>query len=107
MPPCDSIQLARVDLNLVNKEILSKTLESFADAGTVHRYGRKGWLFAKDGIGYRIDDDGRLVCAPGREAMADELKRAYSKKVIETGAKKFGWNMTAKTPQKLTLKRRS
>jgi hypothetical protein len=106
MPPCDSISLCRVDLGLANQSILGPALESIADPNSVHRYGRKGWAFTKGGEYYRIDDSGRLVCQEGQEAMADTIKRAYSRKVVEVGAKKFGWTVNAKTPMKLTVKRR-
>ena len=104
--PCDTIQTSQVHLGLANTEILGRTLEGLADKGSVRRYGRRGFAFTKDGERYLINDNGDLISTEGNEGMGDVVKRAYSREVIRTGAKKFGWSLDIKNPSKLAIRRK-
>jgi hypothetical protein len=105
VPPCDSITLAQVHLGLANKDILEQTLKTLADGGKVRR-DHNDFTFFRNGDKYRIISDGQLVCSAGLEGMADVIKRAYSGQVVKAAAKKFGWDLKAKTPEKLTVRKR-
>jgi hypothetical protein len=106
--PCDTISLASIHLGLCNQDILRQTLESWADKGSVKTDGLGFWRFSHQGIDYRINSDGDLVSRQDDEvnaAKANELKRAYAKKMVHTGAQKFGWTVSSRGKEKLTLKR--
>ena len=50
--------------------------------------------------------DGQITVAQGKENLVDELKQAYTGEMISKAAKRFGWIMSKKTGNKLTLRRR-
>ena len=103
--PCDSVTTMQVHLGLANRDMLEQTLKTLADGGKVRRYGKE-FDFYYQGESYRITAEGKLICREGLEGTADVIKRAYSKQVVSQAARKFGWEMTAKTPQKLTVRRK-
>lgn len=103
--PCDSITTMQVHLGLANRDMLEQTLRGLADAGTLRRYGKE-FDFYRDGQRYRITGEGKLICREGLERTADVIKRAYSKQLVSQAARKFGWELSTKTPQKLTVRRK-
>jgi hypothetical protein len=106
--PCDTISLASIHLGLCNQDILRQTLESWADKGSLEKLSSGEWYFRHNGIGYRINRDGDLISYQddtANAAKANELKRAYAKKMVHVGSQKFGWTVTSRGKEKLTLKR--
>ena len=105
--PCDTISLASIHLGLCKQAILKQTLESFADAGSVSESSGR-LSFSKNGVFYRINADGDLISRQDEADnadMANQLKRAYAKKMVHVGSQKFGWTVSSRGKEKLTLKR--
>lgn len=87
--PCDSIILNRVNLSVANMQLLFDALETMG-ADQIKIVGKNA-QFILDGNLYRIQN-GQLVGSDRNlGAMADRIKRAYSKQCVTSAAKRFGW----------------
>lgn len=104
MPPCDSIILNQVNLELANTEILMLALEQLTK-NKVTMYGTT-ISFTYEGQSYRIVNK-KLICPQGYESTADRIKQIYSKECIIRAAKKFNWNIkTTNNSNKFQLQRK-
>lgn len=63
--------------------------------------------------GYRARDQaaqiikrGFVRLPVGQEYLADKIKQEYSRQAVRTAARKIGWQVKQKSPQKLTISRR-
>jgi hypothetical protein len=102
--PCDTIILNRVDLNLADRGILRAALGKMPGVTNVVAFGET-ISFDRHGLGYSIRA-GKLV-GPGEVgALADEIKQAYSREIVAQTAKKYGWQVKQKSPNKFEVIKR-
>ena len=97
--PCDSIQLCGVDLSQVTDiDLLQAALIEEYGSLNVRRYG--------DGLVVNIRGEqveirgGQVVVRAGREALRDEISRAYSRKAVRVAAQRYGWRLVETKPQR-------
>jgi hypothetical protein len=93
--PCDTIELANVDLGKMNERLLGRALEALGARGITLRNGQS-W-FILDGIRCEIRN-GRLLVPQGSEHLADKLKREYGREVVKYTAQRNGWKLTETKP---------
>src|ERR1039458_423510 len=102
--PCDTIILNRVDLNLADCGILLAALGRMSGVTSVREFA--GQVTFDRGYQTYVIREGKLV-GPGEVGpLADEIKRAYSKEVVDRTAKKFGWQVRQKAPNKFEVIKR-
>lgn len=94
--PCYQVQVASVNLNKADHELLAKALEKLGY--TVSRQG-KTLIFSKGNVSGTYKNDKLEVQARGGAKLpdTDEIKRAYSEKVIQRMADKYaeeGWEVS-------------
>jgi hypothetical protein len=84
--PCDTIRENKVQLTNANPEILREALASL---------GVTNYTFAAG------------VVTTRQRLTANEINRAYSKTVLQTQAKRFGWSVKEEANRKFTLAKAS
>jgi hypothetical protein len=105
--PCDSVILNRVDLKLVDKELLLAALKAmgiaYSEASGVIRFSYQGAAYElRDGV-----LTGRNVSQQKVGQTADAIRRSYSKQAIKKAANRFGWNVQETDETELVLSRRN
>lgn len=104
--PCDSILLNKIELGAANTVLLVQGMQSLGF--TVQSYGPTGLIFWREsepGVKMYVRD-GKVEVPAGRESLADDIKRAYSKEVLKVASKKFGFALVPGKENKFTLSRR-
>ncbi|MCI0604376.1 hypothetical protein L0156_15370 [bacterium] len=87
--PCNLIRLTTVQLTAAHPTLLKSAVESLGYKveevnGCLYCYGH--------GRSFRIAN-GEITVGANDLAVVNEVKRAYSKKVVQTAARKYGWNL--------------
>jgi len=78
--PCDTIQRTSVDLGKVDKDLLKLAMVEL-------------------GFGlYTYSAVTGTLTVPGRDLDLNQVKREYSRQVVISQAKRFGWQFTEKAP---------
>lgn len=99
--PCDSIITNTVDLGKMDPVLLAEALKSM---GTELVYGCQ---FGYRGYAYYTLRDGKLEGPSSMVgAVADLLKRNYSKRTVYAAAKRNGWTVKEISETKLQVIRR-
>ena len=102
--PCDQIILCKIEISAANLDLLTAALETLIGQGILPRY-RLGGERAREQAA-RIIRQGFISLPAGQEYLADKIKSEYSRQSVQAAARKFGWRLQEKTPQKLTVTRR-
>lgn len=90
--PCWTIQQSKVEFlaSSTDTELLAAALQRIGYG--VHRLSESELFLAKGGTSGRYDArTGRLELAPGWDV--NEIKRGYSEEVVNSQARKFGWQI--------------
>lgn len=97
--PCDSIQLCSVDLSQVTDiDMLQAALIEEYGSSNVRRYGQDLTVTIR---GERVEiRGGKVVVRAGREALRDEVSRAYGRKAVRVAAQRYGWHLAETKPQR-------
>ena len=102
--PCNQIILNRVKIEAANLDLLTAALETLIEQGILPRYGLGGERAREQAA--RIIRQGFVSLPAGQEYLADKIKSEYSRQAVQSAARKFGWRVYQKTPQKLAVARR-
>lgn len=88
--PCDTVSTVSVDLGkIADPKLLEQTLKDMGYSNAVYHETRNEIYF---GIGGRINVKTGASDLPLRTNV-NEIKRNYSKTVLKTQAKRFGWQV--------------
>jgi hypothetical protein len=91
--PCDSIQRSQISF-LATSTDLNLLADGLRALGFTVRESDLGLDFYKAGItGTYAKATGKLTSRGYNELDIDEVKRSYSKAVVNSQAKKFGWKI--------------
>ena len=101
--PCDTIQRTTVDLSVADINILQAGLE--ADGHSVRRINDHVIEWGSYSNICRYDSASKKLRAPGG-TNANEFKVSYSREVVRQTSKRFGWTLTAESPQVFLAKKR-
>lgn len=100
--PCDTIQTSAVDLSAMGKlspELLQAALADMGlrpfRQGDILRFGFSEWINIKTG-----------QASLTTTRNVNEIKRAYSRQVVMSQAKRFGWTLTETKPGQFQAIRR-
>ena len=97
--PCDSIQLCSVDLSQVTDiDLLQAALIEEFGSTNVRRYGQNITVNIR-GEWVEING-GQVIVQTGREALRDEISRAYSRKAVRVAVQRYGWRLAETKPQR-------
>ena len=102
--PCDQIVLCKIEIAAVNADLLTLALETLIAQGFLPRYGLGVGRVSE--LAARIIKQGFVSLPVGQEHLADRIKQEYSRQAVQAAARKFGWRVQEKTPQKLVATRR-
>ena len=103
MPPCDSVRLNSVQLDVAmtdaNRQHLIKALEELGYSVTVRADG------SLQTSAFTINKDGKLSGYYVNEETALQIKRAYVSRVVKVAASKYGAKVkqTSATQLRITL----
>ena len=100
--PCDQIVLCNIEIAATNADLLTLALETLIEQGKWARSNRESVRQEAE----RIIRRGFVSLPAGQEHLADRIKQEYSRQAVQAAARKFGWRIQQKTPQKLTVTRR-
>jgi hypothetical protein len=105
--PCNTVQTSTVMLKAADRDLLALAL---ADLGATDiRKDERGLHFTLRGKGISgvVDADGRCTTTSsyGRTLDANDINRAYSHRVIQTQAKKYGWSLKQNGDKYVVTKR--
>ena len=100
--PCDRITLCKIEIGATNVDLLTLALETLIAQQKWARSNRETIRMQAD----RIIRQGFVSLPAGQEYLADKIKSEYSRQAVLAAARKFGWRVNQKTPQKLTATRR-
>lgn len=99
--PCYEVRTVQVEFNAKNREALQEALE----AGDVYHY----WNSNKTvvcGEGWRINLEKQTAEVQlGREALLNQVRRAYSETIINEVARRKKWLVKKLADNKMQLKR--
>ena len=101
--PCDQIILCKIEISAANGDLLTLALETLIEQGILPRY-RLGGERAREQAA-RIIRQGLVRLPAGQEFLVDRIKQEYSRQAVQAAARKFGWRVYQKSPQKLTVTR--
>ena len=90
--PCDSIRLCQVEFTATRPDLLAKALKGLG--WTVHSWNARSLTATtKSGSRFSVDfKSGKATVPQGEEGSVDQAKQAYTFKLAEASAKRFGWN---------------
>ena len=102
--PCDQIVLCKIEIAATNADLLTLALETLIEQGILPRYQRGGDRAQEQAA--RIIKQGFVSLPAGQQHLADQIKSEYSRQAVQAAARKFGWRVYQKSPQKLAVTRR-
>ena len=102
--PCDQIILNKIEISATNLDLLTLALETLIEQRILPRYGIGAARVSE--LAARIIRQGFVSLPAGQEHLADRIKQEYSRQAVQAAARKFGWRLQEKTPQKLVVTRR-
>ena len=87
--PCNLIRITTLQLNAAHPMLLKSAIEGLGYRvesinGCLYCYG--------NGRSFRIAN-GEITVATKDLDVVNQVKRAYSQKVVQTAARKYGWNL--------------
>ena len=102
--PCDQIVLCKIEITATNADLLTAALETLIARKELRLWDLNAESAAQ--LAGRIQASGFIRVVSGKESLADRIKQEYSRQAVQAAARKFGWRVQEKTPQKLTVTRR-
>ena len=100
--PCNLVRITTVRLNAAHPMLLKSAVETLGYK--VEELDGSFYCFGH-GRSLRIAN-GEMTVAATDIAVVDEIKRAYSKKVVQTAARKYGWNLKRMSLNKVRATKR-
>lgn len=99
--PCDAVREVTLDLEVADQDVLVDGLTAIG--ASVSTYGDR-IVVAHNGT-YATIQGGKITVNEGREAIANEIKRAYAAEAIRSATKRYGWavKVDAKNPNHLRI----
>lgn len=106
--PCNTVQRNNIEIKALDVDMLAKTLDSLLDKCDIPVSFLNQFYGKRDikGVAEAIIKAGSVSVRPGDEYIADLIKQEYSRQVVASAAKRFGWRIQEKTKQKLVVTRR-
>lgn len=102
MPPCDSITYNTLELKAADRELLIAALKELgfevADHGRVLNASRGGLSVAIR--------DGQVRVQAGYEQVVRDIRAGYSRQVVRSASRKFGWALKQTQQNKFVAQRR-
>lgn len=104
--PCDSVRLCQVQFNAARPDLLAAALKALG--WRVHSFDKQSLsATTKSGERFTVDfRSGQASVRAGAEKIVDEAKQAYTFKLAEASAKRFGWGFKKTGANSFVINRR-